>query len=598
MRYQLKPNMQYGVDNESADPNRESGAIEFDGGPQGIATVASDTFPLSQAQLGMWYAQHVDPEVPINIAQYVDVRGPLDAALLERAMVIGSAEIETGYLRLAEVDGRPYQVVDFSIEDHLRLADFRAHDDPERAAHEWMQAEYSRPMDLLSDRLITAAVLQIEDERYLWYSRVHHIALDGFGAMAYMTRTAELYSALLEGRELPRAKASTLRSIYESEVAYRDSTRFKVDGEYWAERIAGMEEGTSLSGRTAAPASVNGVASAALSEDSAKNLASAVAQQNSSPAAMLIAAFAGYLAQMTDTEDVVLSLPVTARTTALMRHSGGMLSNVVPLRLRVGTDTTVADLLKSVQIAVSGALRHQRYRHEDIRRDSGSGNMQRDLLGPLVNIMLFHNEVTLGAVTGQFHILSTGTVEDLAVNFYQSVAGTRTHIDFETNPNLYTDEQAKAHHARFLTFFDQFLAADPARRVWDLTVTTEAERTLSVSGWNATDRVVGDGTLVSLFDARVGLSPGAVALSFEGESVTYSEFDVRVNRLARHLISVGVGPESLVALAMRRSIDLLVGVYAVVKAGGAYVPVDPDQPADRIGNILDTAAPVCVLSTS
>ncbi|MFC7449026.1 condensation domain-containing protein, partial [Rhodococcus daqingensis] len=523
--------MHDGVDNEGTDPRREQptievGAVASGGGPLGGATDTSDTFPLSPAQLGMWYAQHVDPDVPINIAQYVDVHGHLDAALLERAMEIGSREIETGYLRLTEIDGRPYQVVDFSIEDHLVLIDFRGSNNPELAAHEWMRAEYSRPIDLLVDRLITAAVLQIEDERYLWYSRVHHIALDGFGAMAYMTRTAELYSALLEGRELPTAKASTLRSIYESEVAYRDSTRFVSDSEYWAERIAGMEEGTSLSGRTAAPASVNGVASAALSDSSALHLDNAVAQQNSSPAAMLIAAFAGYLAQMTDSEEVILSLPVTARTTALMRHSGGMLSNVVPLRLRVGVDTTVADLLKSVQIAVSGALRHQRYRHEDIRRDSASGNMQRDLLGPLVNIMLFHNEVTLGSVTGQFHILSTGTVEDLAVNFYQSVAGTRTHIDFETNPNLYTDEQAQAHHARFLAFFDQFLAADPTERVWDLTVTTEAERALSLSGWNATECVVADGTLVSLFDARVAVSPGAVALSFEGELLSYSEFDV------------------------------------------------------------------------
>ncbi|SDE69180.1 amino acid adenylation domain-containing protein, partial [Rhodococcus tukisamuensis] len=112
-----------------------------------------------------------------------------------------------------------------------------------------------------------------------------------------------------------------------------------------------------------------------------------------------------------------------------------------------------------------------------------------------------------------------------------------------------------------------------------------------------TDRAVPEGTLVSMFEAQVAATPDAVALVFEGESLTYSEFDVRVNRLARHLISVGVGPESLVALAMRRSLEMMVGVYAVLKAGGAYVPVDPDQPADRVGHILDTAAAVCVLST-
>ncbi|WP_197023575.1 AMP-binding protein, partial [Rhodococcus sp. UNC363MFTsu5.1] len=581
MRYQLKPTMLNG-DNDGRS------SIECQ----------PDVFPLSPAQLGMWYAQHVDPEVPINIAQFVDLRGPLDLKILDDASQIGSAEFGTGFLRLIEVDGTPHQVIDLTIDDHVGYQDFRGYDDPERAARDWMQAEFSAPIDLLEDRLIAAVVLQIEDERYFWYSRVHHIALDGFGAMAYMTRVAELYSTLIEGREPTPSNASTLRSLYESEVSYRESTRFQSDAAYWAERVKGMEEGTSLTERTAPPAALNGIASAALSGGTEALMAESVARHDSSPSGMLIAAFAAYLAQMTDAGDVILSLPVTARTTASMRKSGGMLSNVVPLRMHVGTDTTVEELLKSVQVAVAGALRHQRYRHEDIRRDSSNSTMQRELLGPLVNIMLFHSELVLGPVVGELSILSTGTVEDLAVNFYQSVAGTRTHVDFETNPNLYTEEQAKGHHDRFLAFFDKFLAADPAQRVWDLTVTTEAERTLALSGWNATDRVVEDGTLVSMFDAQVLRSPGSVALSFDGASVSYAEFDVRVNRLARYLISVGVGPESLVALAMRRSVDLLVGVYAVVKAGGAYVPVDPDQPADRIGNILETAAPACVLSTS
>ncbi|MFD4181524.1 amino acid adenylation domain-containing protein, partial [Rhodococcus sp. NPDC058514] len=596
MRYQLKPNLHDGLD----DGSQALDVVLGDGpAPLQAAVVdARDIFPLSPAQLGMWYAQHVDPEAPINIAQFVDVRGALDAEVLERAADLASREFGTGYLRLIEVDGTPYQMVDSEIEDHLILRDFRQSADPVGAAHEWMRAEHSAPIDLLVDRLGVSAVLRIEDDRYFWYSRVHHITLDGFGAMAYMTRAAELYTTLLEGREPSPSKASSLRSLYESEIAYRDSARFHSDAVYWADRVKGMEEGTSLSDRTGPPVAHNGIASAALSSGTEALLTEAAARHDSSPSGMLIAAFAAYLAQLTDTDDVILSLPVTARTTASMRKSGGMLSNVVPLRLRVGTDTTVEELLKSVQIAVSGALRHQRYRHEDIRRDSSSAGMQRELLGPLVNIMLFHNEVTLGPIVGEFNILSTGTVEDLAVNFYQSVAGTRTHIDFETNPNLYSEQQAKGHHVRFLSFFDRFLAAGPARRVWDLTVTTEDERALTLSGWNSTERALEGGTLVSLFDAQVAASPGAVALSFEGESVTYSEFDGRVNRLARHLISIGVGPESLVALAMRRSIDLLVGVYAVVKAGGAYVPVDPDQPSDRIGNILETAAPECVLSTS
>ncbi|MGP3709247.1 AMP-binding protein, partial [Gordonia paraffinivorans] len=99
-----------------------------------------------------------------------------------------------------------------------------------------------------------------------------------------------------------------------------------------------------------------------------------------------------------------------------------------------------------------------------------------------------------------------------------------------------------------------------------------------------------------LFDAQVARTPDATAVVFEGERLSYGEFDARVNRLARRLIEAGVGPDVLVAVAARRSVELLVGIYAVLKAGGAYVPLDPDHPVERTEYVLDTARPVVVLA--
>ncbi|MFC4604944.1 amino acid adenylation domain-containing protein [Rhodococcus kronopolitis] len=556
-----------------------------------------EVFPLSPAQLGMWYAQHLDPEVPINIAQYVDLRGDLDFGVLDRASLAASAEFGSGFLRILERDGQPCQVVDLTIDDAMVSRDFRGESDPVAAAHEWMRADCSAPLDLLADRLIVSAALRVEDNRYFWYTRCHHIILDGFGAMNFTTRVAELYSATVEGREPAPLKAVDLRELYESEASYRESPRFTADGEYWAERIAGVEEGTSLSGRTAAPSAVNGITSAALSDDVVARLESAVRDQDSSPAGMLIAAFASYLAQVSGKEDVILTLPVTARTTAAARRSGGMMSNVVPLRLRVGVETTVAELLKQVQVAVSGALRRQRYRYEDMYRSTAAGTVERNLLGPLVNIMLFHREVSLGSMVGEFNILSTGTIEDLGVNFYQSVGGTRTHVDFETNPQLYTDDEAHQHHSRFVDFFSRFVSVDAQTPIWALNVATEAELDVMLDRWNSTAVEVPAGTLVDLVDGAAGAHAGSSAVTFEGETLTFAEFDSRVNRLARHLIGLGVGPEERVVVAARRSVEMLVGIYAVMKAGGAYVPFDPDQPVERLAAVLEIAEPVCVLTT-
>ncbi|MFE3293880.1 amino acid adenylation domain-containing protein, partial [Rhodococcus sp. NPDC059234] len=131
--------------------------------------------------------------------------------------------------------------------------------------------------------------------------------------------------------------------------------------------------------------------------------------------------------------------------------------------------------------------------------------------------------------------------------------------------------------------------------VGDIDLLGVGERELVLREWNATDAPVPVGTLDSLFADQVVRTPDAVALVGGSESLTYREFDARVDAVARHLIGLGVGVESRVVLAMRRSVEQVVAMYAVIRAGGAYVPVDPDQPAERVGYVVETADPMLVL---
>ncbi|MFI5542030.1 condensation domain-containing protein, partial [Nocardia sp. NPDC051900] len=491
----------------------------------GVEPSLSGAFPLSPAQLGIWFAQHMDPQVPISIAQYVDVDGDIDRPVLREASIIASREFGSGFLRIIERDGEPLQYVDYSIpdSDDIGYVDLRAEDDPSAAAAAWMRAEYSRPLYMVNDRLIMSVVLQLADRHWYWYTRVHHIVLDGFGAMTWLKRFAEIYTALLQGADVTPSRATDLHTIYGQEIAYRESSRFVADKEYWVERVAGLEEGTSLARGSAPRAAINGIVSAALSEEQNTLLDAAVARHDSSPAGLLLAGFAAYLAQWNGVEDVILSLPVTARTTAAMRRSGGVSSNIVPLRLHVGHDTTVSGLLKQVQVEVVGALRHQRYRHEDIRRDTAVGAVRTELFGPSVNIMLIHDRLILGQAVGKVRILSTGNVPDLAVNLYQSEGGVRYRIDFETNPNLYTKDEARMQHSRFLKYFKAFLSARADLPIWDLKILSSEESRRVLVDWNDTKHPLPAATLVSLFEAQVARTPDSPAVTFEGTSLSYAE---------------------------------------------------------------------------
>ncbi|WP_456291402.1 non-ribosomal peptide synthase/polyketide synthase, partial [Rhodococcus erythropolis] len=545
----------------------------------------------------MWFAQHLDPAVPVNIAQYVELRGALELDALRQACADAGREIGSAFVRIFEIDAQPYQIIDPTLDDSVGYVDLRSEDDSHDAAMRWMRADRSRPIDMLTDRLISATILRLGENRYYWYTRVHHTILDGFGASTFVTRVAELYSARVEGRDPEPSEASDLRNVYEVDNKYRQSSRFETDRKYWADKIENLDEISSLAGRSAAPAPVSRIDSAALSNHVEALLGRFLERvEKTTVAGTVVAAFAAYLAQMTGREDVSLSLPVSGRTTAVLRRSGGMVSNVVPLRLTVTADTTVQELLDDVRNEMSGALRHQRYRHEDMVR-GGDGPGRGGFFGPWINIMMFSTELAFGPLVGELHILSTGLIEDLGVNLYQSVGDTRTHIDFESNPNLYAPADAQRNHSRFVEFLEKFVSAETSRKVWDLPVATDEERN-KVALWNRTGFHVASQTITEAFERQVERTPDATAVVFEGASLTYAEFDSRANGLARQLIAMGVGPESLVGLSIRRSLDLMVGLYAIAKAGGAWVPVDPDHPAERTAYILESAQPTCVVTTA
>ncbi|WP_310398875.1 non-ribosomal peptide synthetase [Nocardia kruczakiae] len=561
---------------------------------------SAQPFALSPAQTALWYAQRIRPDVPLTIAQYVEIHGDLDVGRLLYSIERFGAESQVGQLRVVEIDGVPQQVVDAAHRPGWARIDLRKEPDPRAAALRWMNEHASSPIDIEHEPLTINVVLRVGDQDYIWYCRAHHIVIDGYGAMNALTRTAEIYTALENHTEPSVSRATPLAEIYAGESRYRESSRYRADQEYWREQLVGVGEPQTLSSSGIAssmPDPGRRIAAAVLDADTETELTTAAATFDSQNSALVVAALAGYVRAATGTSDVVLSLPMSARTTVALRRSAGVVSNVVPIRVRFDADTTVAEVVKATELQITGALRHQRYRHDDIRRDCGYSRDARGFFGPMVNIMLFHSELNFGSFVGSLNVLSTGPVEDLSINLYNGEGG-RIHVDFEANPQLYGEAELARHHERFLAYLNRFLTADPAEPIAAVPVITDAERDEVLRQWNATAVPEQPGTLADRFGAQARATPDAIALEFDGDTLTYEQLRQRADRLARMLIARGAGPDTVVGLAMRRSLDLVVGMYAIVRAGAAYLPIDPDHPGERTAHILEQAAPLCVLTVA
>ncbi|MEU9291973.1 amino acid adenylation domain-containing protein, partial [Streptomyces sp. NPDC048275] len=186
-----------------------------------------------------------------------------------------------------------------------------------------------------------------------------------------------------------------------------------------------------------------------------------------------------------------------------------------------------------------------------------------------------------------------GAKFDLLFRLYETESGLGGALEYSAD--LYDAATARSLSERFLRVLGSAVT-DPEQRVGQVDVLDDAERSRLLEEWNSTARDVEPTSVVELFAAQVARTPDAAALAFEGTVLTYAELDERSNRVARLLIEHGVGPERFVAVALPRSVELIVALLAVLKAGGAYLPLDLEYPAERIHYMLEDTAPLVIVT--
>ncbi|WP_018180537.1 non-ribosomal peptide synthetase [Jongsikchunia kroppenstedtii] len=572
-----------------------------------LTTTEASALPLTAAQRGIYYAQLLDPEVPMSVAAFVEFHAAVDPTVMDRAVADTADETESGLLRLVkpEDDTEPRVLVDRDRRIELGRRDFSDADDPRAAALAWIDEHRARTVDLFADPLLETYLLRLGPDHTIWYCWGHHLAFDGYAAMYMMVRVAQRYTAITGATEVPGAAVATIAEIAEIDRAYRDSSRFAEDREYWAARLTdGCSESTgpqptSFSPNCDAAAPVATVRSAVLDTEVAAGIRAMAEALGVRPASVITATVAAYLARLNDVPDAMVSLPVAVRDSAILRSSAGLTSNVLPIRAAFGRpDATVSirDLVCTVNREIKGAVRHQRYRHEEIATDLlGSMTGRRGFFGPMVNVMLFFEHIDFGALRGELNVLSTGPVEDASVNVYDALSG-QMRLDLEANPRVYDPAEIDMHHMRLIDFLTRLVDADPDRSLADIRLVSDAEFS-ALQEFSAGPEVDSrELTLTDLLtDAAARFPEKTAIVDPAGHPLSYADFRERTAAVADGLRTRGVGPESVVGVALPRGTDQVVALHAVIRAGAAFVPIDAAEPEDRLAHILDTARPALVI---
>ncbi|TDD61280.1 amino acid adenylation domain-containing protein [Kribbella antibiotica] len=540
-----------------------------------------DVLPLSPLQDGLLFHALYDEQGPdVYLVQLaVDLQGPLDATALQEAateLVRRHASLRAGFA--ATSSGRYVQVIRRELPLVWEHHDLSGLGETDRAAEltRLIEADRSRRFAIDGTPLVRFLLVRLGPDEHRLMMTNHHLVLDGWSSPLI---ARELF-ALYRGAELPRV------TPYRDYLAWVADQDREASREWWRANLAGLEGPTLV-----APPDPARIATTPdeLIRSLPAELTTALTETSRRTGITLNTLFqtvwAVVLARLTGRDDVVLGVTVSGRPAELpgVESMIGLFINTVPVRVSLDPAGTLGDLFARVQEQQSALGAHDYVGLTELLQLVDADEL-------FDTSFVFENypirsgaDLELGA-----DLRVTGIHGKDAAHYPLSLVvlpDDELRLRLIYRPDLFTRDAAD----QILDQFVRVLATAHDVPLGRVDVVSPAEH------WNATDHEIPAVSLPELFEAQVRWTPSATAVVFEDQQLSYADLNARANQLARHLVALGAGPDQVVAIALPRSIALVVAILAVQKAGAAYLPIELDHPAERISFVLDEAQPVAVL---
>ncbi len=549
--------------------------------------------PLTAAQHGIWMGQHLDPASPAYLtAEAVEITGSLDTVVLEAALREVLTDCDSLHMRFAHDGQAIWQRLDRQADWPLNRLDLSNETDPWASAQSWMRAQLTEAVSLAHGPLFATTLVQISPDRHLWFLRVHHVALDGFGYALLAQSVAANYSARMQGLILPKP-AWALSRVVEEDHLYQASPNAQRDLAFWQARLADAPSPITLAPPAAIAHSVRRCAGG-LSSNAFEKCRQVSDAAKLDWAAWMLASVAAWLYQRTGQTDITLGLPVMNRLGSVALSVPCMAMNIVPLRLTVEPARSIYALAQQAAAALRALRPHQRYRYEQLRHDLGRVGGQKRLFGPVVNLMPFDRPLQFGGLMALSHPLSAGPVEDLSITAVPSTRGLR--LDLEANPNAY-DASALAQHRDTLLATIVQLTDHPDSPLRDVLGPPHGSQPIAVTGFLSGGPLPKPAVpVLEAWAHWAQASPQHPALEQDGVVLSHGELLAQVQAMAGRLVAHGVRPGHRVALLLPREPRTVIALLSVLWAGACYVPLDPDGPATRRAMVLTDSQATLLLT--
>ncbi|WNG56874.1 amino acid adenylation domain-containing protein [Archangium gephyra] len=567
----------------------------------------SGPLPLSFSQQRLWFLDQLQPgSSSYNMPFVLRLEGALDEAALQRVfseLVRRHHSLRTTFGSEA---GQPVQRIAPTASLPLSLVDLSSLPPSERMdeAHRLAARAALRPFDLEHGPLIHASLFKLEERLHILVLSMHHIVSDGWSMGILVREVAALYQAFSSGQPSPLPELPLQYADYAVwQRQWLQGAALEQQLSYWKQQLSGAPAALELPTDKPRP-SVQSHRGAHLEVHLPKVLSESLTafcqREGVTPFMALLASFQLLLSRYSGQDDISVGSPIAGRRHAELEGLIGFFVNTLVLRSRLSAVSSFRELLHQVRETTLGAFAHQDIPFEKLVEEL---QPPRDLSRtPLFQVMFaLQNAPTsnLELPGLSLRALPPGELPskfDLTLSLSDGPDGFTGSLEYCTDLFEHDTALRMVDHLRVLL---SSVLSQPDAPLASLSLLTESERHRLLVDWSPAPRELPQHPLIHrLFEAQVRRSPDAPALHSSGARLTYSELNARSNQLARLLLSLGVGPDSLVALHLKRSTDFVIALLATLKAGGAWLPLDPSLPNERLSFIVSDARPSLLLTHS
>ena len=554
-------------------------------------------FPTSSAQQRLWFLdQYIPGNAFYNMPFVVRLSSRIDVDAITRSFDALVRRHESLRTTFAVVDDVPVQVIASSLDLRIPIVDLSglSVEDREREAQRLAADERSCPFNLTRGPLLRVTVVRMGDAGDVLLLTLHHIVSDGWSMQVLFSELSALYEGFRNSRvpvlrELPVQYADF--AVWQRQWLRDEALERQMS--YWHTKLAGVSGYLELPADRPRPTTpLLGVARRAtewpaVRSDGVRALAR---REGSTVFLVLAAAFKVLLARYSAQTDIVVGTPIANRVTTETEPLIGFFVNTLALRTDLSGDPTFIELLERVRATAAGAFANQDVPFERVVAElAPERGVNRN---PLFQVMFALQ--SLGAVSGggvdapapgssdasRWESSAGAAKFDLTMSLVDS--GSQIDGWLEYASDLFDGPTIDRVLDNFGTLVDSIVAA-PHAKISSLAMISSAERKVILEDWNSTETSYPrHSTITALFEEQAARRSDALAVTYAGESLTYTQLNARANQLARVLRRRGAGRGALVGVLLAPSIDMIVTLLAVLKTGAAYVPLDPSDPPDRL----------------